>query len=189
MNKSKKITIIILSIIAALLTAFLFVLWTVRGDILSIGLNKFFISPNYNKTDSFLKTNIEELSYVAEKLSEMDYETVKIQGYNFEEDGYSMKVYTFPSSRDTVSVPHDLIVPIKALFENGIISISCSCENDYVNFTLWSIKEESRGMIYSGDERKPDSVQLIEVRQLSEPNWYYYVHNYEKAKVLNPEKF
>lgn len=54
---------------------------------------------------------------------------------------------------------------------------------------MWSTMDESRGIIYSKTEKAPDEEQLINVKQLSQENWYYYVHNYEKAKAQNPELF
>jgi hypothetical protein len=54
---------------------------------------------------------------------------------------------------------------------------------------MWSIMDESRGIIYSRTGKAPGGEQLIEVKQLSIETWYYYVHNYEKAKERNPELF
>ena len=159
-------------------------LWTVRGDLLFIGYNKFYIAPNYNKTDRFLKTNIKELSYVAGELCEMDYDYIKIIR---SEDGYIMKAKRENIVYKTMPITNELIKHIEPLYENGIQDISCG--RDSVNFTMWSTMDESRGIIYSDTGTKPNGEQLIEVRQLSKANWYYYVHNYEKAKELTPDRF
>lgn len=188
MNIFKKTIIITTLITVILFIAFTIVLWTVRGDLFFIGYNKFFIAPGCNKTDRFLKTNIEQLSYVASELSEMDYDSITIRNESIrEEDGYSMRVKRENLVYETIPVPNELINHIEALYESGIQDISCGC--DFVNFTMWSTMDESRGIIYSGTGTKPNGEQLIEVSQLSKDNWYYYVHNYEKAKEQNPERF
>ena len=184
MSIFKKTIIITTSIIVILFIAFLIVLWTVRGDLLFIGYNNFFIAPSCNKTDKFLKTNIKDLSYVASELSEMDYDSITIiRG----EDGYSMRVKHENLVYETIPAPNELIDHIETLYENGIQNISCGC--DSVNFTMWSTMDESRGIIYSSAGTKPNGEQLIEVSQLSKADWYYYVHNYEKSKKRNPERF
>ena len=184
MDTFKKIIINITSIIVILFIAFLFALWTVRGDLFAIGFNKFFIAPSYNKTDIFLKANINELSYVAGELIEMDYDYITIIP---EDDGYSMKVKHENLDYETIPVPNELIVHIETLYENGIRYISSG--GDSVNFTMWSVMDESRGIIYSYTGTKPNGEQLIEVNRLSKDNWYYYVNNYEKAKERHPERF
>ena len=187
MNRFKKAIIITTSIIAILFIAFIIVLWSVRGDLFFIGYNKFFIAPSCNKAEKFLKTNIKELSYVASELSKMDYDSITIRNKSIHgEDGYSMRV-KHEYAYETISVPNELINHIEALYEIGIQDISYG--QDFVNFTMWSTMDESRGIIYSGTGTKPNGEQLIEVSQLSNANWYYYVHNYEKAKEQNPEKF
>lgn len=188
MNIFKKKTNISAFIIVIFFIAFLIVLWTVRGDLLFVGYNKYFIAPSCNKTDKFLKTNLNELSYVAGKLSEMDYESITIRNKSIGgEDGYSMNVRSDNLAYESIPVPDNLINHIETLYENGIQDISFGCNS--VNFTMWSTMDESRGIIYSYAGTKPDGEQLIEVSQLSEDNWYYYVHNYEKAKDRNPERF
>ncbi len=176
--------IITTSIMGVLFIAFLIVSWTVRGNLFFIGYNKFFIAPSFNKSDRFLKDNINELSYVASKLSKMDYDSITIiRG----EDGYSMKVKHENLIYETIPVPNELINNLDTLYQNGIQDISCGC--DSVNFTMWSTMDESRGIIYSDTGTKPNGEQLIEVIQLSKANWYYYVHNFEKAKEKHPERF
>lgn len=181
MNIFKKTIVITISIIATLFIASMVVLWTYEGEI-------FFIAPSYNKMDTFLKTNIDELFYVAGELFEMDYDSITIRKESIHgEDSYSMRVSRESLVYETTHVPSALINHIEALYESGVKVISCS--RDSVNFSMWSTMDESRGIIYSGTGIKPNGEQLIEVSQLSEDNWYYYVHNYEKAKAQNPEKF
>lgn len=149
MNILKKIIIITTSIIAILFIVLTTVLWTVRGDLFFIGYNKFFIAPSYNKTYKFLKTNINELSYVASELSEMDYDSITIRNESINgEDRYSMRVEHEHLVYETVPVPSELINHIEVLYEIGIQDISCG--SGYVNFTMWSTMDESRGIIYSG---------------------------------------
>ena len=181
MSIFKKTIIVAISIIVALFIVFTIVLWMYDGEL-------FFMAPSYNKTDRFLKTNINELSYVANELSEMDYETIKISTIPIrEEDRNSMRVTRESLGYETIPIPNELIEHINALYESGIQYISCG--GGFVNFTMWSTMDESRGIIYSDNGTKPDGEQLIKVSTLSEDNWYYYVHNYEKAKARNPERF
>ena len=185
---SKKTILIIIIIIVIILIAFFILLWTVRGDLLFIGYNKFLKAPSYNRTDRFLKTNNDELSVVAFELSKMDYNHITIRDKSIlGEDEYCMEVYPEESVKETLSVPIELNDYIEMLFKNGIQVISCG--HDYVNFTLWSTMDESRGIIYSSIGTKPEGEQLIVAKQLSKDHWYYYVHNYEKAKEQNPELF
>lgn len=175
----KKIIIITISIIATLFIASTIVLWKYEGEI-------FFMAPSYNKVNSFLKTNIDELFYVTSELFEMDYDSITIRKESVRgEDKYSMKVSREYLAYETTPIPSELINHIEALYESGVEVISCS--HNSVNFSMWSTMDESRGIIYSSTE--PNGEQLIEVKQLSKDNWYYYVHNYEKAKARNPEEF
>ena len=187
MSALKKIIIIVGSVIALLLIVFAIVLWTVGGNLFFVGYNKFFIAPNLNKAHDFFNDNAKELTYVAKELLETDYSriTVQSEGTNGE-NRYSMRVKGENSVYETIPVPDKLIGNVAILYERGIRDISYS--GDYVNFTLWSTMDESRGIIYSVTGVKPEGEQLIEVRRLKD-NWYYYVHNYEKAKERYPEKF
>jgi len=188
MNIFKK-TIIIASIIVILFMVFIIVvLWSVRGDIFFIGYNKFFIAPSCKKVDSFLTNNINELSYVAKELSQMNYDRITIQYIpNREEAEYTMTVNRNFQGYETIPIPKELADDIKLLFEDGIRRISYG--GDSVNFTLWSTMDESRGIIYSYTGTEPNGEQLIEVSELSKLGWYYYVNNYEKAIEQYPERF
>ena len=153
---------------------------------------KMFISfgaPNYNKIDIFLEENLGELSYVADELLNREYISVTIRRNNVFNDAnsYTMKVQHKYLVYEMLPIPSDLVAPIKMLFEEGVQVIGCS--QNSINFTVWSSMDESRGMIYSYTGEEPDSEQLIEVRRLSKNDWFYYVHNYEKAKERNPERF
>ena len=181
-NEIKIITIWI-STITIVIIAFITLLEIYNGGF-------FFLAPSYNKTDKYLKEHFDKLSCVAEALSELDYDTIEIRKMPLrEEEKYSMKVrtkqfhqdgsYSFDS--DTIPIPGELVSYIETLYKSGIEIISCG--DNFVDFTMWIIMEESRGIIYSRTEEKPDNEQLIKVRQLSKENWYYYVHNYEKAKA------
>lgn len=179
--KKKKISI---SIITSIFITFTIVSGIIWGDFLPA----IFTAPRYNKVDKFLKTNIGELSYVTEALLKMEYNTITIRKTStLEADKYSMKVSREYLVYETVPVPDELISHVEALYKSGVIAISSGSHS--VTFSIWSNMYESRGIIYSDNGTKPDSEQLIEVRQLSENNWYYYVHNYEKAKKQNPERF
>ncbi len=188
MNVLKKIIIITISIAIIIFIALIIVLWAVRGDILFIGYNKFLIAPSYNKTDEFLKSNINELSHVASELSKMNYDSITILNESMQEDdSYNMRVNLNDLVYETIPVPNELINYIKVLYKKGVQEISCG--SDFVNFTLWSTMDESRGIMYSINNAKPNGEQLIKVSHLSKSNWYYYVHNYEKAKEQNPDFF
>ena len=187
MSALKKIIIIIGSVIALLFIVFAIVLWTVGGNLFFVGYNKLFIAPNLNKAHDFFNDNAKELTYVAKELLETDYSRITVQNeWANGENRYSMRVKGENSVYETIPVPDKLIGNVAILYERGIRDISYS--GDYVNFTLWSTMDESSGIIYSVTGVKPEGEQLIEVRRLKD-NWYYYVHNYEKAKERYPEKF
>ena len=184
----KVIIIIIMSIIWTLFIICFFMLWNFKGYLVFIGLNKFLIAPSYSKTNRFFENNINELTYVTGELLEMEYDNITMRKeFNNEDDRNYMEVKCKDSTYETIPVPENLIVQIEKLYENGVLKISCG--EEYVSFSIWSIMDESRGIIYSDTGEKPDSEQLIEVKQLSNENWFYYVHNYEKAKKRNPERF
>lgn len=146
------------------------------------------MAPSYNKADRFLKSNVNELSYVAEALFALEYDSIEIREDPLrEEDKYNMRVSREYLVYETVPIPDELVGHIQNLYESGVSVISCGREA--IGFSLWSIMDESRGIQYSRTGEEPDGEQLIEVKQLSEENWFYYVHNYEKAKARNPELF
>lgn len=181
MSIFKKAVLIIAFIIGVLFVASIVVLWQFNGEV-------FFWAPDYKQLNSFMRTNFNELSYVADALSKMNYDSITIRKDSvYEEAPYSMKVSREYLVYETVPVPDELINHIDMLFSSGIRVISYGGEQ--VNFSVWSTMDESRGIMYSITGSPPSGEQLIEVRQLSNENWYYYVHNYEKAKKLNPEKF
>jgi len=180
----KAIKIIVISIVAIVVLIFIVLLIVSRiyeGDF-------FFLAPSYRKVDRFTIANINELSYVANALSELDYDSIVIRKEPLDEKGkYNMTVSHEYLVYETISIPSELVGHIQNLYENGVEVISCG--NDSVNFTIWSIMDESRGIIFTKSGKKPDGEQLYEVRELSTENWYYYVHNYEKAKEKNPGIF
>lgn len=187
MNRFKKTITFSTFIAIILLLIFIFLLCVAGGDIFSIGLNRF-LPPSYSKTEKFLNDNINELSFVTDELSKMNYERIKITNtYGYGEEVCNMEVKHKDSNFLTVPIPKELISSIEALFKVGIQNISFS--GNYVKFTMWQNINESRGIFYSYAGTNPNGEQLIEVRKLVEDNWYYYVHNYEKSKELNPEKF
>ncbi len=184
----KRVILIITLIIMVLSVVSAGSLWAVNGDVFFIGYNKFFIAPSCNKADSFLKNNIGELTCVVNELSEMNYDIILIRKDHIRgESGYKMEVKRNGSNYETIPIPDELINHIGSLCKTGIQDISC--DRNFVDFTMWSTMDESRGIIYSLFGTKPDDEQLIEASQLSKDNWYYYVHNYEKAKEKNPERF
>jgi len=155
-----------------------------------------FMAPGYNTMDNYLKKNIDVLSHVSDVLFELDYDSVDIRKVALsDEDKCNMVVVkrdlfedgSSGINRETISVPDELLDPIDYLFNNGVSVISCG--RDSVGFSMWSTMSESRGIQYSRTGGKPDGEQLIEVKQLSKENWYYYVHNFEKWKAQNPELF
>lgn len=146
------------------------------------------MAPGYNKMEKYLKTNIDELSYVADTLFELDYDSIKINKNPLrEEDKYNMRVSREYLVYETVPIPNELVGHIKNLYENGVRVIFCG--RDSVNFSVWAFMGDIRGVTYSRNAKKPDGNQLIEVRELSKENWYYCVDNYEKAKARNPHLF
>lgn len=185
MNLSKKVSIVTISILLVFLISFVFLLLTNGGDILALFLNKSLLPPGYNKTNAFLMSNFDNLSFVSEELSEMDYNHIRIMNASLygEEISY-MEVKQNDSSYETVPIPDNLIGSVKILFKNGIQLIVYNEGN--LDFVLWQTMHESRG-IKNGKE--PYGEQLIDVKPLSNNNWYYYVNNYGKAKELYPERF
>jgi len=167
--------------------------------ILAIGFFEggfFFMAPSYSRTNRHLIANFDELIFVANALSELDYDFIEFRKDPLRgEEGYSMYVRTnqfnngFPSGfvSDIIPVPNELEGHVAILFESGVSVISHS--RNTIQFSMWSTMSESRGMILSRTGDKPDGEQLIEVRQLSIENWYYYVNNFEKARARNPHLF
>jgi len=181
MSVIKKTTIILVSIVVVSSIAI-----TIMGYIVGGGL--FFMAPSHNKMDRFLVTNLAELSYVANTLLELEYDSIEIQKDPLrEEDKYNMKVSPKYLVYETVPIPDELVDHIQDLYESGVRAISCG--RDIVSFSVWAFMDEIRGIKYTRTGEKPDGEQLIDVRQLSKENWYYYVHNYEKAKARNPHLF
>ncbi len=185
-RKKVKITVLI---VAVILIATIVLLGIYEGGF-------FFLAPGYNKTDGFAKNNIDELSYVSDALSELDYYTIEIRKFPLrDEDIFNMVVrkdelYNFSpngSDRETIPIPDELVGHIKHLYESGVEKIFCG--SDSVDFTMWNTMSESRGIKYSKTGNPPDVWAAIEVKQLSKENWYYYVSNYEKAKARNPQLF
>ena len=184
-----KIIVFITALI--LLTSLIF--WSIDNGAyrLFIGSDSFLTAPGYNRTDRFLKANYDELSYVADELSKMGYEYVSIdiesimRGF----EDYNMEVRLGYMNYDTVPIPEELINHINILYEKGVQRIGCG--EHVVNFTIWRVllSDETRGIYYSIDGTAPYGEQLIELKPLSKANWYFYVHNYEKAKILHPERF
>ena len=188
----KRTLIIIVPIILILYMAYPYLLW-IFSDVY---LNKAIFPPDYNKADKYLEANIEELSYVADKLLEMDYAEISVSGsYTSKIEGYSMEVRRKDDTDDEsipipdkIDVPDELLDHIKVLYKSKVRYITCCHNSDrfYVDFTLWDTMYESRGIRYGA---KPGGGTMVEVRQLSKDNWYYYVNNYEKAKEKYPERF
>ena len=182
---------IIISILTVLFMAFTIVLWIVGGEL-------FFMAPNYNKIDRYLSKNIDTLSHVSEYLLEMDYDTITIHRLPMHEDekyNLSMNISkngfyddgSRKTNSETIPIPNEILNNIINLYERGVSHISCS--RNFVGFTLWEFMDDIRGIEYSRSGKKPDGVQLIEIKQLSIPNWYYYIHNFEKWKTQNPHLF
>jgi len=156
-----------------------------------------FLAPSYGTIDRYLMDNIDIFSQISNDLINLDYDTVVIRkDFPYEEDKYNMvvskdMVFEDGSSainRKTIPIPDDLLDQIEHLYNSGVSVISCG-DSDHIEFCMWSNRSESRGIKYSKTGEKPDGDQLIEVKQLSEENWYFYVYNYEKTKARNPELF
>ena len=172
--------IIVVVLVVVAVSIFVLCLGMLAGGLLPF-------APGYGKADRYLKSNIDELDFVADALLEFGYDQIQIRGTPMrEEEKYSMSVRNGNIS-ETVPIPYVLLDHIKALYKSGVDVISCG--SDFVDFSMWSSLSESRGITYSRTGKMPDGEQLIEVIQLSRDNWYYYVHNYEKAKARNPHLF
>ena len=181
MSRNKKTVIIIVSVVVVIFISITAVLWMLGGEL-------FFMAPGYNKMERFLKTNFAELSYVADALFKLEYDSIAIDRNPLrEKDKYCMRVSREYLIYETVPIPDELVGHIKNLYENGVRYISCG--RDFVGFSNWAFMDEIRDVTYSRTGKKPDGNQLIKVKQLSKENWYYCVDNYEKAKALNLELF
>jgi hypothetical protein len=187
MSKIKRIIIIVLSMVTMLFIVFVIGLGHYHGNFF------FFLPPSYDKMDRFLKSNIDELSYVTDAIfelhSELDCDSISIYSVpRRKEDKYdtTMRVRTGLTS-ENIPIPDELFGHLEKLDGSGVGVISCG--RDSVGFSIWSTMDESRGMQYSRTGEKPNSEQLIGVRELSKENWYYYVHNYEKSKERSPHLF
>jgi hypothetical protein len=100
---TKKTVIIIVSIVVVLFITFTIVLWMIEGEL-------FFMAPSYNKMDRYLKANINELSYVVDALSKMNYDSVEIRKEPIrEEDKYNMKISREYLVYETVPIPGELV--------------------------------------------------------------------------------
>ena len=174
----KKVVIILATAVAAVIVAAM--IYVVIGGLIIGGLIP--PAPSYNKLDRYLKANIGELSYVIDSLFGLDYDYIALR----REDKNIMKVEK-NEVYETIPIPDELLEHIEALYKSGVRVISCG--RDSMGFTMWSSLSESRGIRYSRIGKKPDGNQLIEVKQMSEENWYYYVNNFEKAKARNPHLF
>jgi len=145
------------------------------------------LAPSYNKMDRFITANIEELTHVIDALSELDYDTIEIRKYpSSEEEKHSMDVRN-GDDREIVPIPDELVGHIEALFNSGVNVISYG--RDSIGFSMWASLSESRGVKFSRTGEPPEVWAAIEVRPLSEENWYYYVSNFDKWKVQNPHLF
>ena len=146
-------------------------------------------APTYDRVDRALRANVDDLTFVVEALFEIDHNSVEIRINPFtlpEEEKYSMS-FSDGLGRESMPIPVEMLEPIERLHKSGILVILRG--RDSARFSLWSSLSESRGMIYSRTGETPWSPQLIEVRQLSEENWYFYVNNFEKARARNPHLF
>ena len=180
MSIIKKVAIVV-SIVAVIFFAVTIMGYTVGGEL-------FFMAPSHKKIDRFLKTNFTELSYVADALLELDYDSISISKEPLrEDDKYKMRVSREYLVYETVPIPDELVGHIQNLYESGVRVISCG--RDIVGFSVWAFMDEIRGIKYTRTGEKPDGEQLIEVRQLSKENWYYYKDNFEKWKARNPDLF
>ena len=181
MSITKKIIIITASVIAVILIAITIVGYVFGGEL-------FFMAPSRNKMDRFLKTNFAELSYVANALFELDYDSISIDKNPLrEEDKCNMRVSREYLVYETVPIPDELVSHIQNLYESGVKCISCG--RDFAGFSVWAFMDEIRDVTYSRTGKKPDGNQLIEVKELSKENWYYCVDNFGKAKARNPHLF
>ncbi len=189
--KKNKAPLTIFSIIAIFVILAFVICW----KLFYIGENRFLIAPSYDKADSLLNNNYKELSYVFDELSDLDYDSVSISELLFvdgawknnDENKMFMEVERKSENyEDAIPVPDELCAHIIALHKKGVRDISWSKKS--ARLTIWNTMSESRGIVYS-ESGAPDGEQLVEVKQLSIDNWYYYVHNYEKAKEMYPERF
>lgn len=183
MRKIKSLVIIIAALLAVACIAVMALCWWIDGGI-------FFLPPSYNKFDGFLKANMEELSYAANALlelrSELDCDYIVIYMPRGEEKTYRLNVGQ-GRNEESIFVPDELSDCIKSLHEKKVESIGTP--GGIVIFTMWSVADELRSIYYSETGEPPAGMQLIEVEQLSEENWYFCVDNFEKAKARYPERF
>ena len=181
MKKIAVIAAVSLTIIIALSFAvFMIIAWRYNGELP-------FTAPSYRKADRFLSKNIDVMSRVSDALFDMDYAAVGIRHDADADEKLTMTVRRDTYNHEEAPIPNELLASVQHLLKCGIVVISRG--SGTVNYTMWSAMDESRGIIFSQSGEAPDGEQLYEVRKLSEDGWYYYIHNYEKAKAKNPQLF
>jgi hypothetical protein len=177
-------------IIICIPSIFLILIIALIGYLKMISGGYLFFIPGYSKADRCIRAGIDEFSCVVDALSELGYDSVEIRGESYltEEEKKMMNVH-HDKVRETIAIPDGLYSHISKLFERGVRNITYGYGYDFVTFLMWSSFGQMRGMKYSKTGKIPDGEQLIEVRQLSIEGWYYYVHDYERAKMRNPHLF
>ena len=133
--------------------------------------------------DKYLAESVTELSYVAEYLSQFDYDGIDIR----KDDVVSktMSAYSVEYMPDTdikigsniSDVPitdEKAIEAIEKLFERGFDYIGKD-GNEYVEFSRWSALDRGKGIAYSLNGEKPANLYAVtDLKLLSIENWYYY---------------
>lgn len=136
-------------------------------------------APSFQKIESIFQQDNKQLSDVADYFKNSNYTNIYIS--KTVEKGQMFA----GGEQGNVPIENERIIGIVAdLLENNAYSIIGKNDNT-VYFMIWSIKDNSRGIVYSDDGNMPKVDFLTDLRPLSEPNWYYYEANFNEWEIRN----
>ncbi|MEN6389104.1 MAG: hypothetical protein ABFD04_01725 [Syntrophomonas sp.] len=122
---------------------------------------------------------------MADALSKVPYDYIRLEEDDGKEtmtvkkvDGSYVK--NMPVSDTTLSDK------IEKLYKGGFKFI-IKDGSAYIDFSMWSGMNESRGIVYSVNGTKPDFNFVVEIKSLSKQDWYYYESNFEVWKSRNQQ--
>ena len=180
MSKKQKVIVAVASIIAIGCFAY-FTLFALRPLLYFIGVTSPKL-PDYEKVEKYYEENISDLELVSTRLLEMEYDNVV---FDETDDGSIMFDFTINNRWDrSLCDDLELSKSIERLYHNNISPIK-KYNGKFIIFICQSSMTETRGIVYSGSGELPNLEGIIELKELSNSNWYYYVNSYEKWQMLN----
>ena len=187
-NDMKKAIIILVIILIMMILGYGLIRWIM--PILYLG-GIFPPAPSYKQMDRYLTENIQELSCIAEYLSQFDYDNISIRKDNVVSKTMSAYSIEYMPDTDIKTGSNHFNLPItevkvldaiEKLFEHGFDYIGKD-RNEYLDFSKWSALDRGKGIAYSLNGYAPVNLYaVIDLKSLSIENWYYYESNYDKWK-------